>query len=81
MTPYPAFVKGRPPEEGYWICRAEEPEGWRSHRPLTYVGNKSGRGPEVKDTPYTSARNDALAVSIVRSISSGVWVKDTNHAS
>ncbi len=26
-------------------------KGWRSHRPLTNVGNNSERGPECKDTP------------------------------
>ncbi len=51
MARYPACVNGRPRREGTGRRGPRGPKGWRSHRPLTHVGNKSGRGPEFEDTP------------------------------
>ncbi|MBX2811349.1 MAG: hypothetical protein KTR25_06055 [Myxococcales bacterium] len=40
-------------------------KGWRSHRPLTNAGNKSERGPEVKDRPLAGHRKSELGASRV----------------
>ncbi len=41
---------GSTPEGGDGMYRPRGSTGWRSHRRLTNAGNKSERGPELKDT-------------------------------